>query len=41
MSNLKGNPNSVPNMEKFQVNGGLKESPSSAKVSLNRGGEYQ
>ncbi|CAC5394187.1 Anion exchange protein 3,Anion exchange protein 4,Anion exchange protein 2,Sodium bicarbonate cotransporter 3,Sodium-driven chloride bicarbonate exchanger,Electroneutral sodium bicarbonate exchanger 1,Band 3 anion transport protein,Electrogenic sodium bicarbonate cotransporter 1,Electrogenic sodium bicarbonate cotransporter 4 [Mytilus coruscus] len=31
MSKLKGNPNSVPNMEKFQVNGDLKESPSSAK----------
>ncbi|VDI03416.1 Hypothetical predicted protein [Mytilus galloprovincialis] len=31
VSHLKGNPNSVPNMERFQVNGGLKESPSSAK----------
>ncbi|XP_052079272.1 electroneutral sodium bicarbonate exchanger 1-like isoform X2 [Mytilus californianus] len=32
VTRLKGNPNSVPNMEKFQVNGDLKESPSSAKL---------
>ncbi|XP_052079276.1 electroneutral sodium bicarbonate exchanger 1-like isoform X5 [Mytilus californianus] len=33
VTRLKGNPNSVPNMEKFQVNGDLKESPSSAKLN--------
>lgn len=33
LSRLKGNPNSVPNMEKLHMNGDLKESSSSAKLN--------
>lgn len=32
-SRLKGNPESIPNMEKLHVNGDIKESPSSAKLN--------